>query len=301
MHRFNAASLRRGFKKFFRILPVVAKAEWRTLLAVVLGSIIYTFGVMSFTVPFRFPDSGVTGIAVLINYSFGISLPLLVGAANIALLAWAWRELQTHVVVWTIFGVLLVTFLMRVMGDIPFAHTDQKLLIVIIGGVIKGYGGGIVFRAGGSLGGLDIVILYLQKKYGIEIGKYSFYINMCILGISAFVVGVENAMLGLVGVYASSLTIDSTISAFDRRRLILVIAKDTDAVVDYISTELGRGSTIISAKGGYSGEGRPVVMCLLTRRQSVDLKRFLAENQPRAFMVVSEASEVVGKGFKPWR
>jgi uncharacterized membrane-anchored protein YitT (DUF2179 family) len=282
-------------------LPVIFKAEWKTLFAVVFGSFVYTFGVMSFTVPFRFPDSGVTGIAVLINYSFGISLPLLVGIANIVLLTWAWRELQLHVVVWTIFGVALVTLLMRLMGNIPFAHTDQKLLIVIIGGVIKGYGSGVVFKAGGSLGGLDIPILYLQKKYGIEIGKYSFYINMCILGASAFVVGVENAMLGLVGVYASSLTVDNTISAFDRRRLILVIAKDTDAVVDYISTSLGRGSTILSATGGYSGEGRPVVMCLLTRRQSVDLKRHLAESQPRAFMVVSEASEVVGKGFKPWR
>jgi uncharacterized membrane-anchored protein YitT (DUF2179 family) len=283
------------------VLQVVAKAEWRTLIAVVSGSAIFSFGVMSFTVPFRLPDSGVTGIAVLLNYQFGLSLPLVVALANIALLAWGWRELPTRVVLWTIFGVMLITLLMRLMADLPFAHTDQKLLIALMGGVIKGYGSGLVFRAGGSLGGLDIIVLYLQKRYGVEIGKYSFYFNMCILGASALVVGVENAMLGLVGVYSASLAIDNTVSSFDRRKLVFVIAKDTQAVIDYISTVLRRGSTVLDAYGGYSGMDRLVVMCLLTRRQSVDLKHFLAQTQRGAFMVVSDAGEVVGRGFKPWK
>jgi uncharacterized membrane-anchored protein YitT (DUF2179 family) len=124
---------------------------------------------------------------------------------------------------------------------------------------------------------------------------------MCILAASIFIVGVENAMLGLVGVYASSLTIDSTVSAFDRRRLIFVITKDTQAVIDYITLKLRRGSTVISAHGAYSGEDRPMVMCLLTRRQFVELKRHLADTQPRAFMVVVDACEVLGLGFKSWR
>ncbi len=269
--------------------------------AIVAGSIIYAYGVMAFTIPFRFPDAGVTGIAALLNYTMGIPLPVVVGVANLALLAWAWRGLSPRVALWTAFSVILLTILMRLMDDIPFAHTDQRLLIALIGGAIKGYGIGLVFRAGVTLGGLDMIVLYLQKKYGIEVGKYSFYINMCIIGASAYFVGVENAMLGLVGVYASSLTIDNTISSFDRRRLIFVVTKHPDPVVRHVTTELGRGATILDAHGGYSGETRPVVMCLLTRRQAVELRRFLAENQPNAFMVVSEASEVVGRGFKPWR
>jgi uncharacterized membrane-anchored protein YitT (DUF2179 family) len=280
--------------------PIVIRAEWKTFLAVIFGSSIYTLGVMSFTVPFRFPDSGVTGIAMLINYTLGVSLPLMVAVANIVLLVWAWKELSIRLVLWTIFSVALITVLMKLMENMPFAHTDQKLLIALIGGAIKGYGGGIVLHTGASMGGLDIVSLYIQKKYGVEIGKFNFYINMCVIGASAFVVGPENAMLGLVAVYSSSLTIDNTMSSFDKRRLVLVVTVDPCPVLDYVTTELGRGVTKIESHGGYSGDDRPTLMCVLTRRQTVDLKRFLAKNQPRAFMVVSEAREVVGKGFKSW-
>jgi uncharacterized membrane-anchored protein YitT (DUF2179 family) len=280
--------------------PIVAKAEWSTFLSVIVGCVAYTVGVMSFTVPFHFPDSGVTGIAILLNYAFGLSLPAMVAGANLILLLWAWRELSPRIVLWTIFSVTLITMLMKAMGDMPFAHTDQKLLIALIGGAIKGYGGGLVFHVGASMGGLDIVSLYMQKKYGVEIGKFSFYINIFIIGASALTVGMENAMLGLVGVFASSAMTDATMSSFDRRRLVLVVTKNPEPVLAFVTTKLGRGATVLESHGGYSREDKPTVMCLLTRRQSVDLKRFIGENQPSAFMVVSEASEVVGKGFKSW-
>ncbi|MDR0616194.1 MAG: YitT family protein [Synergistaceae bacterium] len=301
LRSLQADRVKREFRKILRKLPILVRAEWKTLFPVSIGAVIYTFGVMSFTVPFRFPDSGVTGISVLLNYQLGISLPLMVSVANIVLLAWAWRELSARVVFWTIYGVLLVTVLMHLMEGAPFPNTDQKLLIALMGGAIKGYGSGVVFRSGGSLGGIDIVILYLQKKYGVEIGKYSFYFNLCILGASVFVVGAENAMFGLMGVYTSSLAIDNAISSFEKRRLIFVITNDPQAVIDYISSTLRRGTTVISAHGGYSGSDRPMVMCVLTKRQSVDLKRHLSETQPKAFMVLSDASEVLGRGFKSWR
>jgi uncharacterized membrane-anchored protein YitT (DUF2179 family) len=190
--------------------------------------------------------------------------------------------------------------MMKLMAHVPSPDTDQKLLIALIGGAIKGYGGGLVFHMGASMGGLDIISLYAQKKYGVEVGKFGFYVNMMIIGASLFVVGTENAMLGLVGVFASGAMTDATMSSFDRRRLVLVITKDPAPVLDFVMSKLGRGATLIDSRGGYSGDERPTVMCLLSRRQSVDLKRFIGENQPSAFMVVSEASEVVGKGFKSW-
>lgn len=291
---------KRELKKILKVLPIVAKAEWPTFFVVLFGSVIYSAGVMAFTVPFRLPDSGVTGISVLLNYSLGLSVPLCVAAANVALLAWAWRELSLRLVLWTIVSVGLNSFLMKLFDGMPHPDTDQMLLIALIGGAIKGYGGGIVLRNGVSMGGLDIVVLYLQKKYGVEVGKYSFYINMCIIGASTFIVGVENAMLGFASIYASSQMIDSTITSFDKRRQVFIITKNPCPIVAFISA-LGRGSTILDAHGGYSGEDTKLLICLLTRRQEVELKRFLAENHPKTFMVVSDASEVVGLGFKSWK
>ncbi|MDR1482716.1 MAG: YitT family protein [Synergistaceae bacterium] len=301
MHNHKIEFNKRGLKKFFKMSQIVVKAEFRTMITVCVGLTIYVFGVMTFTVPFRFPDSGVTGIAVLLRYSMGISLPVTVAVANVLLLVWAWRELSLSFVLWSIFSVAYTTLLMHVMEGIPFPHTEQMLLIALIGGAIKGYGSGLVIRAGASGGGLDIVTLYLRKKLGVEVGKYNFYINVVIIGVSSFIVGIENAMLGLIGAYASSVSMDNAITEFDKRRLILVVTKDPAPIVEYISAELSRGSTIIDAHGGYSGSLRPMVMCVLTRRQAVDLKRFLSENQPAAFMIVTDATEVVGKGFKSWQ
>ncbi|MDR3354901.1 MAG: YitT family protein [Synergistaceae bacterium] len=301
MHNHRIEFSRRGLKKFLKLSRVVVRAEFRTMITVCIGLSIYVFGVMEFTVPFRFPDSGVTGIAVLLRYSAGISLPVSIAAANVLLLVWAWRELSLRFVLWSIFSVAYTTLLMHFMDEIPFPHTDQRLLIALIGGAVKGYGSGLVIRAGASGGGLDIVTLYLRKKFGVEVGKYNFYINMVIIGASAFVVGVENAMLGLIGAYASSVSMDNAITEFDKRRLILVVTRDPAPIVEYISSDLMRGSTIIDAHGGYSGDFRPMVMCVLTRRQAVDLKRFLSEKHPGTFMIVTDASEVLGKGFKSWR
>jgi uncharacterized membrane-anchored protein YitT (DUF2179 family) len=292
---------KRGLKKFVTKAVIVTRAEWRTFLAVIFGCAVYTFGVMAFTIPFQFPDSGVTGIAILLKYAFGFSLPLMVGVANLALLVMAWKELSPRMVMWTVCSVALITALMKLMDDVPFPRTDQKLLIAVISGVIKGYGGGLVFHMGASMGGLDIVSLYMQKKYGVEVGRFSFYINMFIIGAGALVVGTENAMLGLVAVFASSFMTDSTLSSFDKRRLVMVITKDPEPVLRFVTNELGRGVTVIESHGGYSGESRPTVMCVLTRRQSVDLKRFIGEQQPRDFVIIADANEVVGKGFKPWK
>lgn len=174
-------------------------------------------------------------------------------------------------------------------------------LVAIAGGIIKGVGGGLIFRTGVSGGGMDIVIAVLRKRYGIEVGRYSFYINMVILGVSMGIVGLEKMLYGFVASYVSGQTMDSVLSSFDKRRLVLIMAKDTKPVVKYISDELHRGSTVLYGEGGFSGEERPTIMCLLTPRQTMVLKRYLAKNQPRSFMVVSEASEVLGNGFKHWK
>ena len=179
--------------------------------------------------------------------------------------------------------------------------TSEGIRLYLASGLIKGVGGGLVFRTGVSGGGMDIVIAVLRKRYGIEVGRFSFYINMLILGGSMGIVGMEKMLYGFVASYVSGQSIDSVLSSFDKRRLVLIMAKDTKPVVRYISDELRRGSTVLYGEGGFSGEERPTIMCLLTPRQTMVLKRYLAKNHPKSFMVVSEASEVLGKGFKHWK
>ena len=275
--------------------------EWSTFAISTIGSLMYTVGVIGFTLPYRFPDSGVMGIAILLKYTIGLAPSITSLVANVFLLAWGGRELSKRFVAWTIYNVLLISFLLEALKFIKFPMLNDMILVAIAGGIIKGIGGGLIFRTGVSGGGTDIIIAVLRKRYGIEVGRYSFYINMLILGGSVGIVGMEKMLYGFVASYVSGQGIDSVLSSFDKRRLVLIMAKETKPVVKYISEELNRGSTVLYGEGGFSGEARPTIMCLLTPRQTMVLKRYLAKEHPKSFMVVSEASEVLGRGFKHWK
>ena len=284
------------------MLYLMANAEAPTLAVCILGCLLYVIGVVGFTIPYRFPDSGVTGLAVLASYVWGTSPALIVAIANVVLLAWGWKFLSRRLVMWTVFNVALITIAMKLLAGATFFPTlEDRLLVAMIGGAIKGFGGGMVFRSGASMGGLDIITLALRKRYGVEVGRYSFYINLVILTIASFVVGIENALFGLVGVYASIVVTDNVLTSFDRRRLVFIVTRNPEPAVEFIIKELNRGVTMLDSCGGYTREDQPTLMCLLSRRQVVDLKRFLRENDPRSFMVVSDATEVLGRGFKDWK
>ncbi len=276
-------------------------SEWSTFVISTIGSLLYTIGVIGFTLPYRFPDAGVMGIAIILKYAIGLAPSITSLVANVFLLLWGGRELSKRFVAWTIYNVLLISFLLEALSFVQFPIVNDMFLVAIAGGIIKGIGGGMVFRTGVSMGGMDIVIAVLRKRYGIEVGRYSFYINMVILGVSMGIVGLEKMLYGFVASYVSGQTTDSVLSSFDKRRLVLIMAKDTNPVVKYISDELHRGSTVLYGEGGFSGEARPTIMCLLTPRQTMVLKRYLAKSHPKSFMVVTEASEVMGKGFKHWK
>ena len=294
-------TLQRGLKYQKKKLELFVKAEWGTLLICLLGCLLYVIGVQGFTIPYRFPDTGVTGIAVLMNYLWGFSPALIIAAGNVILLIWGWRQLSPRLVMWTIFNVFLMTVGMKLAANFTFPVIEDRLLVAILGGAIKGVGGGMVFKSGASMGGLDIVTLSLRKRYGVDVGQYGFYINLGILAIAVPTVGFENALFGLMALYTSSSITDRVLTSFDKRRLVFIITKDIEPVIEYINKELDRGVTILDSKGAYRREPAPTLMTLLSRRQTVDLKRFLREHDSKSFMVVSEANEVVGRGFKDWK
>jgi uncharacterized membrane-anchored protein YitT (DUF2179 family) len=286
-------------KTILRALSATRK-ELPTFALMTFGTSIVAFGIMSLTIPYRLPDSGVSGIAVLSDYAFGISPAWVVGVANIILLAWGMKELSVRFVGWTVYAVVLLTALLKLFEGIPYPHLDELLLVAILAGVVKGLGGGLVLRSGSSLGGTDILVVALRKRYGMEVGRFTFYINLVILGVSVFIVGLEGAIYGLVSIFVNGLVLDNVLRSFDRRRQVFVISNRPKEIADFIIRELHRGVTILHGEGGFTHEERSALLCVLTPRQTMDLKRFLSVNDPKAFMIVSDASEVLGRGFKSW-
>lgn len=289
------------FKHFRKKVQVFALSEWMTLVISAVGSLLYSIGVTAFTLPYHFPDTGVMGVAVIMKYTIGLAPSLVTLCANSLLLIWGGRELSRRFVGWSIFNVAIIAVYLEALSAVKFPFIHDLFLVAIAGGVLKGIGAGMVFRTGVSMGGLDVVAAVMRKRLGVEVGQISFYINMFILSASVGVVGIENALYGFVASYIVGQTVDGVLSSFDKRRLVLIVTPRPDEIVQFIAENLHRGSTLLHSKGGYTGDESETVMALLSPRQSMVLKRCLARNYPRSFMVITDATEVLGNGFKRWR
>ncbi len=292
--------MKNAVRKFFTLAYALITSEWKAVAVIIIASLLQAFAVNYFTLHYKFPDLGVSGIAVLTNYAFGISPNWVILTGNIILLMWAWRDLNLHFLALTIIAILTFSAGLSIFALYPLPLPDDKFMATVIIGLLKGLGGGMMFNAGGSSGGTDIVAAAMRRRYGIEVGRFSIFINMFILALSVGVVGLESVVYGAVGLYVDGVTMDNVTRSFDRRKQAIIITNKPDEVSHFIN-EHGRGVTRLEGRGGYTGQPRPVLITLLDPRQVVLLKRFLKEHDERAFVSICDAAEVLGQGFKSWR
>lgn len=280
---------------------VLTRHELPAILSITLGTLFYAYGIMAIIRPIRLPDAGLTGIALLSHYLFHISPAWVVAGGNLLLMKWSWGHFSPRFTILSSYSILLLTLSLSLMEHLPPLDLPDIFLMTILGGFCKGLGIGLIFRVGASQGGIDIIVMALRRRYGVEIGQYSFYINFLILCFSGFFLGLRGTIYGAVSVYVAGLVIDQVLHAYDRRKQVLVITKAHEATRSFIIHQLRQGVTLLQAQGGYSLQPMPVLLSLLSMRQGVLLKQFLAEIDPHAFMAVSDATEVLGHGFKDWK
>jgi len=236
-------------------------------------------------VPFR--------IALLTRYVFDISPAWVIAVGNLLLLAWGWRVLFPRFVLWTLYVSLLSSGAVAFFELFSYPALANTFLAALLAGVCSGIGMGLVFRVGGSTGGTDVIVVAAKKRWGVDVGMFSFYINTAILFLSWFAVDLEQLLMGGVLLYV--------VKSFDRRKQVTVITSKMEAVKRFIVEEMGKGATIIRGEGAYTGEERPMIMVVLNRRQSMELKLFTVSLDPNAFIIMADVAEVVGEGFKHWK
>ncbi|MBQ7594329.1 MAG: YitT family protein [Synergistaceae bacterium] len=287
-------------RQFFAHVITIIKEDWKAVAVVIIASSIQAFAVNYFTLHYRFPDLGVSGIAVLTNYMFGISPNWVILTGNFLLVLWAWRDLNVRFLALTLVAIFTFSTMLSVFALYPLPLPEDKFMATVITGLMKGAAGGLLFNVGGSGGGTDILGAALRRRYGIEIGRFTIFINFFILGLSIGVVGLEAVVYGAVGLYVNGVTLDNVTKSFDKRKQAIIITNIPDEVSKFINS-MHKGVTRLEGKGGYTGQTRPVLITLLEPRQVVLLKRFLKEHDDKAFVSICDAAEVLGQGFKSWR
>jgi len=266
----------------------------------VVCNILAAFTVANFTLPYRFPDMGVSGLAFLAYYLTGFPPSIVIAVCNALLLAWGWKTMNLRFLGLTICSIAVFTITLPIFRTFILPWPQDKFMAAVINGTLKGFVGGMIFNAGGSGGGTDIVAMVLRRRYGLEVGQFSIFVNLGILALSLGVVGLESVVYGVVGLYVFGITVDNVMQKFDRRKQAFIITNIPDEVSAFITSK-GKGVTRIEGRGAYTGDPRPVLISLLEPRHVVQLKSFLHEKDPRAFVSICDASEVLGQGFKSWQ
>ncbi|AEB75100.1 YitT family protein [Clostridium botulinum] len=269
---------------------------------ITLGYVILAIAIKFFLAPNKIANGGITGVAIIINYFIPkLSVGLLMVILNGALFVLAFSAIDGKFGARTVYASMGLSILLSILDKfIPptVAATHDLLLATLFGTLITGIGMGIIFNENASTGGTDIFAKMLTKFKNIDIGKALLIVDLVIALVSGFIFSAEIGMYGILSVILMGIIIDLVIEGLNSCKSIIVISSKKDMVNKYIMEELERGCTLIQGKGAYSGNDREILFTVLDRKQFIQLKNYIKEIDPSAFIIVSEAHEVLGEGFK---
>lgn len=269
---------------------------------VLLGALVQALSMRLFLIPAQLVSGGISGASQLINHYTGWPIGLMVLVGNIPLFILGWQYLggprfalrtALSVVAFSLFTDLLGFFL-PARGIV-----DDLVLNCLYGGVVLGIGLGIVYRGKGTSGGSDILGRILNHRLGISISQAYMITDTAVILLAGFVFTWENALYALVVTYVSGLAAEMILEGSDIFRTAMIITTRPEDVAQKIMFEMERGVTILSGTGGYTGSERPVLYCVVSRSEVSQIKSIVQEADPKAFMVIGQAHEALGEGFRP--
>jgi uncharacterized membrane-anchored protein YitT (DUF2179 family) len=279
--------------------------SWRSIsdyLLIILGGFVQALALRTFLIPSQLVGGGISGIAQLLHYLWRTPVGMITLLANIPLFVIGWRYLGgprfalrtiLSVVSFTVFTDILI----ELTGQAPI--TDDILLNSLYGGIILGIGLGLVYLGRGTSGGTDILTRILNQRLGMSISLAYMITDSFAVLLAGFFFSWDKSLYGLIMIYLSGVAADMVSQGTNVIREAMIITDETEKVVTAITQGLGRGTTIINAKGGYTNKNRPIVFCVVTAGEVMRLKAIVHEADPDAFMVVGHANEALGEGFKP--
>ncbi|MER2038622.1 MAG: YitT family protein [Solibacillus sp.] len=266
-------------------------------LFVIAGAAVIALGFNVFLFPNQVASGGVSGISTILNGMFGWNAGLVQYAFNIPLFIAGVLILGKKFGFKSLVGTLALPFFVIVTGDWE-AWTLNPLLGAIFGGIVVGLGIGLVFKGNASTGGTDLLAQIITKYTGLTLGTSVLLIDGIIAISAAIVFDLEKGLYALIGLYVTTKTIDIVQLGFSQSKMVYIITKNESEVRDAIYREIDRGVTKLPAIGGYTGEERPVLMVVVYQTEFTKLKQVLKTVDPQAFVIVSDAYEVLGEGFK---
>lgn len=261
------------------------------------GALLMALSFNLFLTPHRLASGGVAGISILLRHTVGWEPAYVQWAMNVPLFLLGWKLLGESATWKTAAGTVLLPLFVYVTREIG-TPTGDPLLASIFGGVLTGAGLGIVFRSRGTTGGLSIMAKILHKYVGLSYGLATALLDGLVIAAAGFVFAPELALYALLSLFITSKTIDVVQLGWSASKVAFVISRKTEALERAILYELDRGVTRIPAYGAYTGAERPVLMVVIGTTEVARLKEKVRQIDPSSFVLISDAHEVLGEGFR---
>ena len=270
-------------------------------LTIVVGSAIYAVGFQFFMFPNSIVSGGIVGISMIINHFTQWPVGVMTIIMNIPLFAVAWRYFGLDFLIGSLVGMALSSAFVDLFALTGISLTNDPMLASIIGGVIKGFGLGVIYYVGTTTGGVDIVAKLLRMKYPhINLGTLLMLLDAAIIGAYAIIFHIyESAMYSVIAMFVVSKVIDLVLYGIDNSCICYIISERSQDISDeIISGHMHRGVTILDGRGAYSGKEKQVIMCVIKRQQISEIRRIIRNIDENAFFIVSDAKNVFGNGFE---
>lgn len=293
-------------RRLKRITParVLRHRPVRDYLWMTAGVLITAWALNAFLIPNRLAAGGVSGLATVLYYTaldLGVTLPVGVQmlVMNIVLLTVAMRARGWRYAAKTIYGIVALSVAIDLSAPfVPHLAEGDYLLAALYGGALTGLGIGMVFKAGGTTGGTDIVAQLLSRKISLGQGQLLLAVDAFVILLAGLKFGPELALYGAVAVFVMGAAIDLVLEGLRVEKAAFIISERSAAIGDAIMHDLGRGATALAARGMYSGEPREVIFTVVSRKEIDDLKQIVNAIDPGALLIISEVHEAIGEGFK---
>ncbi len=269
------------------------------LIMIVIGAGLAAVAIELFLIPNQIIDGGIIGISLIVDYltPAWISFAMLVVVLNLPFMYFGYTQIGKTFMISSVFGIICLALIESTLHHVkPF--TNEPILATVFGGLILGVGVGLVIRHGGSLDGTEIMGILLTKKLPFSVGEFVMFMNIFIFAWAAFVFGVEQAMYSVMTYYIAFKTIDTVIQGLDETKAVIIVSDYYEEVSNAILDRLGRGTTKLAGKGGYTDNEKEVIYAVITRLEVTKLKSIVHEIDPNAFITIMNTQETKGAKFK---
>ena len=284
MQKMKSPTIYKGIEKYASIL---------------LGAIFYAAGIALFLNPNDLAPGGVTGIAILLNRFVPVETGTLILLLNIPIIIIGMWKFGWKFIMSTVYTLALISLFTNIMERIG-PMTEDRMLAAIVGAVLVGAGIGIVFRAGATTGGIDIIIKIIKQKFPHKkTGSLFLIFDSAVIVAAGIVFGnIEASIYASIATFVTMYALDTVLYGKDGARLIYIISDHADQLTECLLHEAGLGVTWLYGAGTFRSKEKKIIMCVADKKKSLQVEEIVKEHDPDSFMIISSASEIYGEGYK---